>query len=111
MVYTLQLPNPDKILKSNEHLADIIEREDIALSEGIAMFVSEYDEDLSHIQGHTASREQFEQQGISTQAIDKHIADHEAQLEQKNVGLGNTKEFGGNAGQIISPTSAAKPGS
>lgn len=103
----LQIPNADRIMKPNEFLLDIIEREDIALVNGIGLFVSPHDDDLAHIQGHNATREELVQGGGNPQMIDQHIQAHTEQLEKKNAGLGNTKEFGGNAGQIISPTSAA----
>ena len=103
----LQIPNADRIMKSNEHLADIIEREDIALINGISIFVSPHDDDLAHIQAHEATLEEFQQTGGNPQALIKHIEDHKAQHEKKSAGLGNTKEFGGNAGQLLSPTSAA----
>jgi hypothetical protein len=106
----LQLPNGDKLLPPSQYLADIIERENIALLNGLGIFVSQFDPHSAHIIGHTKTRDIMIQQGIPTGAIDEHILEHQQMQEQQQEqsgSLGNTKEYGGNTGQNLSSENAA----
>lgn len=107
MVEILQLPNADRILRPNQHLLDIIERENIALANGLGLFVSEHDRHEAHIKGHVEGRDLAAQAGQDTSQFDIHIEEHQGMQEEQQAGLGNTKEFGGNAGQNLSSENAA----
>jgi len=103
----LQLPNADKLLRPNQHLLDIIERENIALANGLGLFVSQFDRHEAHIKGHVEGKDLAAQTGQDTRAFDVHIEEHQQMQEEQQAALGNTKEFGGNAGQNLSSENAA----
>ncbi len=107
LVEILQLPNADRILRPNQHLLDIIERENIALANGLGLFVSEHDRHEAHIKGHVEGKDLSAQAGQDTRAFDVHIEEHQKMQEEQQAGLGNTKEFGGNSGQNLSSENAA----
>ena len=103
----LGLPNADRLLPPNQHLQDIIERENIALVNGLQIFVSPFDQHQAHIEGHSAAIDEALQYGQSTETIEAHIAEHEQAIEQQQSGLGNTKEVGGLNNQAISNENAS----
>ncbi len=106
-VDVLQLPNADRILRPNQHLLDIIERENISLANGLGLFVSPHDRHEAHIKGHVEGRDMAAQNGLPTSAFDTHIEEHQQMQEEQQAALGNTKEFGGNASQNLSSENAA----
>lgn len=107
LTQVLQLPNADRLLPPNQHLADIIERENISLANGLGLFVSQFDRHEAHIKGHVEGRDLAAQNGLQTSEFDTHIEEHQQMQEEQQAALGNTKEFGGNSGQNLSSENAS----
>lgn len=133
----LRLPNPDRILKSPEHLQMIVTREDMAMIKGAWMPVHPQDNHALHFEYHTnnvnAAQEMLEFPemmqlflGVDLSAMESkramavlrsfievetmHLSLHEDEIKKMNSALGNTKDLGGNAGGSIGQGSIMKRG-
>jgi len=105
-VEVMKLPNSDRLLKNYRLLDVIIEKENIAMAEGAPQPVDPEEPHEVHNPGHKEFLENPPVK-LTREAIDiitDHMAQHDEQIEIRNKGqLGNTKELGGNAGQLASP--------
>jgi hypothetical protein len=114
-IEVLGLPNQERLLRNQEHLGMVIDRENAALMYGIELPVHPLDEHPAHIEGHVESLDYIESlppeqaatQQISPDAIIAHIEEHQKEIDQQQEALGNTKEMGGNAGNLVQPDSAS----
>ncbi len=114
-VEILKLPNPDRILVPNEHLNIIIERENAALLAGVEQEVSQFDNHALHIEGHVEALDLLRDPRAAQEAnlagteefIQNHIEQHQGFIEKQSDALGNTKEFGGNSGNLVQPEGAS----
>ncbi len=105
----LQLPNKERLLPPDELQQAIVDRESYALGYGLELQVHELDNHRLHIELHSGYRELIEQSdddSVTTEAIDSHIEQHQAYIEQMNEALGNTKA-GGGLGVDVQPDAAA----
>lgn len=106
----LELPNRDRLLPPDDLREMQIDRENAALGYGIELPVHPMDHHPAHIQGHLKYREFLLQQppeallaqGVTLEALDRHIAAHVAESEKMQKALGNTKEMGGNSANLLS---------
>ncbi len=114
----LKLPNADRIMLPNELLQATIENENAAMIEGVNLPVHPMENHQKHIEGHVEGADWLqtpeamqsltpEQVQISLQVFQQHMMMHEAELEKQATALGNTKEMGGNTGNLTQPDSAA----
>lgn len=109
----LQLPNGDRLLPPDVKLKTNIARENSALMYGIYLPVIKEDEHDAHIMGHQEALQTIQQMPaaqkaeVNPQTIMDHINEHLAFREQINTALGNTKEMGGNEGNLTQPEGAA----
>jgi len=105
----LKLPNADKILRPNEHLQAIIYRENMALAAGVKQPVSPFDNHIAHQPGHEqalmslVNPETGAVDPIVQMSFQEHMTEHQFFIDQANQALGNTKELGGNTGQLVNP--------
>lgn len=110
----LEIPNGDKILIPTNFTSFTIDKENVALASGIPQPVHPMDNHLAHYKGHEAYLTQMSQQGdvaiqsaqLNLEAVAQHMAEHQQFLAEMNASLGNTKEMGGNAGNMVQPDSA-----
>lgn len=116
LVDVLQLMNPKEILVPDEHMRMIIERENMAMIGGIEQPVSDRDRHSRHIKGHTEAISWLQTPAGQAEGspegkialIESHIEEHQEFLEIQNKGaLGNTKEFGGAAGNESKPQASS----
>lgn len=106
-VEVLKLPNADKILPPNEHMQFIIDRENAALGYGIQLPVSPYDNHQQHMEVHMEYVDYMKSNRLKTDVIEEHIVMHQDELMRQQASLGNTKNLGGNSGQMSNPESAS----
>lgn len=114
----LKVPNADRIMLPNELLQATIENENAAMIEGVSLPVHPAEIHQKHMEGHIegvnwlASPEAMQalspdQIRIANEVFQEHMMGHEAELEKQATALGNTKEMGGNTGNLSQPDSAA----
>lgn len=114
----LKYPNLSQVLPPSEYLAMIVQRENAALFAGVEQPVSPHDHHQSHVPAHVDALNDLanpavqaemtpEQLKIAEQSLLMHIQEHEAYIEQMSESLGNTKEMGGNAGNLNNPEGAS----
>jgi hypothetical protein len=116
MVDILDLPNGEKLLNTSGHLQAIIDRESGALGYGIPQPVHELDNHQAHVEGHSEYVQAIEsgqldqpgQEPPQTDLLIAHIEEHQAHIEQRQQALGNTKEMGGNSGNLVQPDAASQ---
>lgn len=110
----LEIPNADRILIPTNFTNFDIDRENVALSSGVPQPVHPMDNHLAHFKGHQAYIQQMSMQGelaiaaagLNLEAVAAHMAEHQQYLDEMNSALGNTKEMGGNTGNLVQPDSA-----
>jgi hypothetical protein len=93
----------------------IVERENAALMYGIELPVSPHDNDSLHIPMHVEAINFVQQQDpasiaeqqLTTAALEKHIEEHQQSAQQKASALGNSKDLGGNSGQMVNAEAGA----
>lgn len=102
MVQMLKLPNADKLLPARDYMELQVDRENIALGAGLDSPVHPMDNHTLHIKVHMRYYQFAQQKGLDVQMIMRHIQQHEQMLEQQTKGIGNTKEMGGNTGNVVS---------
>lgn len=122
LVDMLELPNSERLLPPDDLLDMQIDRENSALGYGIELPVHPMDNHNAHLTGHMQyveylmqqPPEALQMQGVTLDAINAHVAAHQAELQKIQASLGNTKEMGGNAGNLQSANVPAmgqeKPG-
>ncbi len=109
LVDILELPNGDRLLASREHQQMIIDRESIALANGIPQQVHPLDNHQAHLEGHAEFIQDQEQRGEQpTNEQMQHIQEHQQFIAEQQAALGNTKELGGNSGNLVQPDAAAQ---
>ena len=104
----LELPNIDQLLPPDDLIQAQIDRENAALAAGVEQPVHPLDNHQAHMEGHVQGIEEQEQFGVDPAALEDHIAEHQAYIEQQNEALGNTKGGGGLAGGESNPDSARR---
>lgn len=109
----LAMPNANRLLPPDNKLKAIIARENVPLMYGYELPVIPEDEHEAHVIGHQELLQYMDslpperKQGMTKEAVMKHIDEHMAQIEQINASLGNTKAMGGAAGNLVQPEGAA----
>lgn len=114
----LKLANKDRLMLPNGLLMATIENENAAMIEGVGLPVHPAENHQKHMEGHIegvnwlASPEAMQalapdQIRIANEVFQEHMMAHEAELEKQATALGNTKEMGGNTGNLTQPDSAA----
>lgn len=115
MVDILDLPNANKLLNTSGHLQAIIDRESGALGYGIPQPVHELDNHQAHVEGHSEYLQAIEsgeldqpgQEPAKPDLLVAHIEEHQQFIAQRQAALGNTKEMGGNVGNLSQPEGAS----
>ena len=110
----LDLPNRDRLLRNQDLLNMIIDRENSALGYGISLPVHPLDQHAAHIEGHVEYVDYIHSlgqdaitEGLTLDALKQHIMEHQSYIDQQQSALGNTKEMGGNTGTAVQPDMAA----
>lgn len=109
-VEMLELPNSDSLVPDQGYDDMIVERENAALGYGIELPIHPMDKHQKHIDLHSQYRDWImtnEQPELTTEELDLHIEQHLMMIEEQNLALGNTKEMGGNTGNLVQPDSAS----
>jgi hypothetical protein len=115
-----ELPNSERLIPPDDYLKIQIDRENLALGSGVEQPVHPMDNHGLHIEGHTEYLDYVSQSqdqamasaaGIRTDMVEAHIMEHQQFMEQMSGSLGNTKELGGNAGNLGNAQSASMKGS
>jgi len=111
----LELPNKNSLLRNEEYERMVVERENMAIEalsilqqggqipEDVDVPVHPFDNQQRHLEGHINA-------GIDGPLMQRHIEGHQAIIEQQNEALGNTKDRGGNAGNLAQPEAASMRG-
>jgi len=108
MLEVLKIPNPEKLLPPSEVEAMNIDRENAGLALGAVLPVSPFDKHELHIEGHADFLQYAASRGLQQDFINNiehHIEEHQAELEQAQGSLANTK--GSDAGQGNGPDAGA----
>jgi hypothetical protein len=98
----IQLPDKDRVIRNNDMLEMAAHKENMALIKGIQLPVHPAEPHTLHLEVH--------QVVANTPVGMQHIKEHQMNLQRQTVGLGNTKEMGGNSGQQIGSTLPAIQG-
>ena len=95
----IQLPNKDRVIRNSDMLEMAAHKENFAMMKGVQMPVHPAEPHTMHLEIH--------QVVAQTPTGMQHIMEHQMLLQRQTVGLGNTKEMGGNSGQQIGSASPA----
>ena len=115
MAWVMDLPNRNKFLPPPDLAIAIIERENLALRQGIQLPVHPAEPHEQHIEGHTAGAQkdaqnpEFELTDVGITAYNRHIEEHNQFINQINnpAGTNTPKLSDANAGQLLG---GASPG-
>lgn len=117
-----KLPGGNSLLKNDEVLQMTIMRENAALMHGIELPVHPMDEHEAHLTGvggqggHISLIDYInnlppnspDAQQVTLEAVEKHIAAHQAEIEKMNAALTNTRDSGGAAAKGGPENAASK---
>ena len=119
----LDLPNKERLLIIPTVLENDIQNESIALGYGVDQQVDPNHNHIAHLEGHGEYLEfivqQQQQQGVGieqgqqiaqlrTDVLEEHMAVHGQFIEEQQQAIGNTKELGGNTGNLVQPDGASQ---
>jgi len=115
-VDVLELPNGDRMVKTNDLTMMDVDRENMALASGVPQPVHPNDDHFAHHEFHMRYIQEMSQmppeqmagQNLDLDAVMQHDMEHQEYINEMNMALGNTKEMGGNAGDIANPDSASE---
>ena len=111
----LELPNQDSLLLNDDYQRMLVERENMAIEalsvlqqdgkvgEDVEVPVHPFDPHQKHLEGHVEAN-------IDSPIMQRHQEGHQQFVEQQNEALGNTKDRGGNAGNLSQPDAASMKG-
>ena len=118
----LDLPNGERLLVNPKQLENDINNESIALGFGVPQQVDVHHNHVAHLEGHQeylgyieeqqqrndlGPEEIVQVQELRTDVLEEHMEEHMQILEQQQEALGNSKELGGNTGNVVQPDGAA----
>lgn len=119
----LDLPNQERLLINPTKLERTITNESIALGFGVPQQVDPNDNHTAHRKNHleylqfilqqqertdVGPEESTQISELRTDVLEEHIEEHDAALEQQQQAIGNTKELGGNTGNLVQPDGASQ---
>jgi hypothetical protein len=123
LIEMLDLPNKDRLLENPDKVENLIDNESAALGFGVSQQVHPLHNHQAHNEGHQEYLEWIMEQKARNDApieeqaqisqmredlIIEHIEEHNFYIEQQQQAIGNTKELGGNTGNLVQPDGAAQ---